>query len=109
MERQLERDIERLYRRIDELETALGRASSDDHLGLKDMRADSARFESELTRKQSLLHRVLQDRDYKNIEIEARVAKLTGKGEDVEDLSEVYQDVYMSKLSDDGGEEIEQD
>lgn len=108
MENQLEKDIIRIYKRIDEAEKDLEEYKMNP-LMLKDIRADLVRFESELTRKQSLLHRVLQDRDYKNIEIEARVAKLTGKGEDVEDLSEVYQDVYMSKLSDDGGEEIEQD
>ena len=97
MIKQIEKDIKRIYKRLGELEVALANTDPEDRASLKDIRADTIRFESELTRKQSLLHQVKQDIEFRNIEIEARVGKMLGSAGDYEDMSEEYDIVYEGR------------
>ena len=103
MIKQIEKDIKRIYKRLSELEVALRNTHEEDRVGLKDIRADISRFESELTRKQSLVHQIRQDIEIRNIEAEVRIDKLLGQGGDVEDMSEIYGEIYRAE----GGEDTE--
>lgn len=103
MIKQIEKDIKRIYKRLSELEVALRNTHPEDRVGLKEIRADIARFESELTRKQSLIHQIRQDIEIRNIEAEVRIDKLLGQGGEVEDMSEIYGEIYVLE----GGDETE--
>lgn len=111
MIKQIEKDIKRIYKRLSELERALFNTHEEDRTMLKDIRGDIARFESELTRKQSLIHQIRQDIEIRNIEAEVRIDKLLGQGGDIEDMSEIYGDIYTVEEGSDEeeGEEANED
>lgn len=61
---------------------------------ISSLMANHRGYVSERTKLTELLHKVTQDINVKNKEIEARVSKLLGEGSDVEDMSEVYGSIY---------------
>lgn len=92
--KKLKGDIERVEKTIEDLEDQISLVHPEDVLSRKDLYAELAKFESELTRKRGLLHNVKQDYELKNDEIRARISRLTGEGKDVEDLSDIYREIY---------------
>lgn len=92
--KELKGDIDRVERTIVDLANELSLVHPEDLRTRKDLYAELAKFESELTRKRGLLHNVKQDYELKNDEIRARINKLTGEGEEVEDMFDVYEDIY---------------
>lgn len=92
--KKLKEDIDRVEKTIEDLANELSLVHPEDLRTKKDYYAELAKFESELTRKRGLLHNVKQDYELKNDEIRARIEKLTGEGREVEDLSDLYEDIY---------------
>lgn len=94
--KELKGDIERVEKTIEDLENQISLVHPEDLLSRKDLYAELAKFESELTRKRSLLYNIKRDIELRNDEIRARINKLSGSSSEVEDMSEIYGDIYKS-------------
>lgn len=96
----LEKRIENLESEVLKVETSLKLVHREDFKTLNMLTTTLTKMTSELGKLIKTHHDVKQDLELKNEETRARINRLTGNVNELEDLSEIYSEIY-------GGEDKE--
>lgn len=92
--KELEDDIRQLNVQIDKVNKRLAQVHEEDIKSQNALVNQLNQLNNSKTAKQRLYHDIKQDLELKNEETRARISKLLGTGAEIEDISEIYREIY---------------
>lgn len=92
--KELEDDIRQLNVQIDKINKRLAQVHEEDIKSQSALVNQLNQLNNSKTAKQRLYHDIKQDLELKNEETRARISKLLGTGAEIEDISEIYREIY---------------
>ena len=92
--KELKDDIKQLSVQIDKVNKRLSQVHEEDIKTQNALVNQLNQLNNSKTAKQRLYHDIKQDLELKNEETKARISKLLGTGAEVEDMSEIYSEIY---------------